>query len=115
VTIARFRVRHEQALAGFLVESLRLCAAAGMVQVGVDGTKLAGNSADKANRTLDRLDAQVAEILREAAETDQREDRARLILDLPQTRDLVRAGEANPVGICLLVHGVMPVPQGSTR
>ena len=34
VTIARFRVRHEQALAGFLVQSLRLCAAAGMVRVG---------------------------------------------------------------------------------
>jgi hypothetical protein len=27
MTIARFRVRHEQALAGFLVESLKLCAA----------------------------------------------------------------------------------------
>jgi hypothetical protein len=34
VTIARFRARHEQALAGFLVESLKLCAPAGMVQVG---------------------------------------------------------------------------------
>jgi transposase len=67
VTIARFRVRHEQALAGFLVQSLRLCGAAGMVNVGVvalDGTKVAGNSADKANRTLDRLDREVAEILR---------------------------------------------------
>src|SRR6266542_6942490 len=77
VTIARFRARHEQALAGFLVQSLRLCAAAGMVQVGVvalDGTKLAGNSADKANRTLDRLDREVAEILRQAADADQRED-----------------------------------------
>src|SRR6266511_314714 len=45
VTIARFRVRHERALAGFLVESLKLCAAAGMVRVGtvaLDGTKLAG-------------------------------------------------------------------------
>src|SRR6266487_3368670 len=31
-TIARFRVRHESALAGFLVESLKLCAAAGMVK-----------------------------------------------------------------------------------
>jgi transposase len=30
VTIARFRVRHQQALAGFLVASLKLCAAAGM-------------------------------------------------------------------------------------
>jgi transposase len=47
VTIARFRVRHESALAGFLVESLKLCAAAGMVRVSTvapDGTKLAGNA-----------------------------------------------------------------------
>jgi len=52
VTIARFRVRQQQALAGFLVESLRLCAAAGMVRVGtiaLDGTKLAANAAEKAN------------------------------------------------------------------
>ena len=77
VTIARFRVRHQQALAGFLVESLKLCAAVGMVRVGtvaLDGTKLAGNAAAKANRTPDRLDAEVAEILRQAAEADQRED-----------------------------------------
>jgi len=55
VTIARFRVRHEQALAGFLVESLRLCAAAGVVRVGVvalDGTKVAANGADRANCTV---------------------------------------------------------------
>ncbi len=78
VTIARFRVRHEHALAGFLVQSLRLCAAAGMVRVGtvaLDGTKLAGNAAEKANRTHDKLEAEVAEILRQAAEADQREDR----------------------------------------
>ena len=44
VTIARFRVRHEQALAGFLVQSLKLCAAAGLVRLGLvalDGTKVA--------------------------------------------------------------------------
>jgi transposase len=78
VTIARFRVRHQPALAGFLVESLKLCAAAGMVSVGtvaLDGTKLAGNAADKANRTLDKIQAEVAEILRQASEVDQREDR----------------------------------------
>src|SRR6266536_2611873 len=57
VTIARFRARHEQALAGFLVASLKLCAAA-----------------DKANRTHAKLEAEVAEILRQAAETDQHED-----------------------------------------
>jgi hypothetical protein len=78
VTIARFRVRHEQALAGFLVESLKLCAAAGMVRVGtaaLDGTKLAANAAGKANRTQEKLEVEVAEILRQAAEADQREDR----------------------------------------
>jgi transposase len=37
VTIARFRVRHGQALAGCLVESLKLCAASGMVRVGTAG------------------------------------------------------------------------------
>jgi transposase len=77
VTIARFRVRHEQALAGFLVQSLKLCAAAGLVRLGVvalDGTKVAANAANTASHTLDKLEAEVAEILRQAAETDQRED-----------------------------------------
>jgi transposase len=78
VTIARFRVRHQQALAGFLVQSLKLCAAAGLVRLGVvalDGTKVAANAADRANRTLAKLQEEVAAILREAAEIDQREDR----------------------------------------
>jgi transposase len=78
VTVARFRARHQQALAGFLVESLKLCAVAGLVRLGVvalDGTKVAANAADRANRTLAKLEDEVAEILREAAETDQREDR----------------------------------------
>jgi transposase len=77
VTIARFRVRHEQALAGFLVASLRLCAEAGLVRLGtvaLDGTKVAANAADKANRTLAKLDEEVAAILRQAAEVDQAED-----------------------------------------
>jgi DDE family transposase/transposase-like protein DUF772 len=77
VTIARFRVRHQQALAGFLVASLKLCAAAGLVRLGVvalDGTKVAANAGDRANRTLAGLEAEVAGILREAAEADQGED-----------------------------------------
>jgi transposase len=79
VTIARFRARHQQALAGFLVQSLRLCAAAGMVKVGtvaLDGTKVAANAANTASHTLDKLEREVAEILRQAAEADQREDLA---------------------------------------
>jgi hypothetical protein len=50
----------------------------GMVRVGtvaLDGTKLAGNATDKANRTQEKLEAEVAEILRQAGETDRREDR----------------------------------------
>jgi transposase len=77
VTIARFRVRHEQALAGFLVQSLRLCAAAGMVKLGtvaLDGTKVAANAANTASHTHDKLEREVAEILRQAAEADQRDD-----------------------------------------
>jgi transposase len=78
VTIARFRVRHQQALAGFLVQSLKLCAAAGLVRLGVialDGTKVAANAADRANRTLAKLEDEVEQILQEAAEVDQAEDR----------------------------------------
>jgi transposase len=78
VTIARFRVRHEQALAGLLVQSLQLCAAAGMVRLGLvalDGTKIEANAAAAANRTYAHLEAQVAELLQQAAATDQAEDR----------------------------------------
>jgi transposase len=78
VTIARFRVRHQQALAGFLVASLKLCAAAGLVRLGLvalDGTKVAANAADRANRTLAKLEDEVVQLLRQAAETDQAEDR----------------------------------------
>jgi transposase len=76
-TVARFRVRHQQALAGFLVQSPRLCAAAGLVRLGVvalDGTKVAANAATTASHTLDKLEREVAEILRQAAEADQAED-----------------------------------------
>jgi len=77
VTIARFRVRHERALAGLLVASLRLCAAAGMVRLGLvalDGTKVAANAAAAANRTHAKLTEQVAELLEQAAQADRTED-----------------------------------------
>jgi transposase len=77
VTFARFRARHEQALAGLLVASLKLCAAVGMVRLGLvalDGTKVEANAAAAANRTHAHLAAQVAELLSQAAEADQAED-----------------------------------------
>jgi transposase len=68
-TIARFRARHETALGGLFSQVLRLLAAEGMVSLGLlslDGTKLAGNAAQKANRTL----PQIEKILAEAAAAD---------------------------------------------
>jgi hypothetical protein len=67
--IAWFRARHEEALGGLFSQVLRLLAAEGMVSLGLlslDGTKLAGNAAQKANRTL----PQIEKILAEAAAAD---------------------------------------------
>ena len=72
-TIARFRARHQEALGGLFTQVLRLLAAEGMVALGtlsLDGTKLAGNAAQKANRTL----PQIEKFLAEAAERDAAED-----------------------------------------
>jgi len=72
-TIARFRARHEKALGGLFSQVLRLLAAEGMVSLGLlslDGTKLPGNAAQKANRTL----PQIEKLLAEAAAADAAED-----------------------------------------
>jgi len=72
-TIARFRAGHERALGGLFSQVLRLLAAEGMVSLGVlslDGTKLAGSAAQKANRTL----PQIEKMLAEAAAADAAED-----------------------------------------
>src|SRR5215207_1225494 len=69
-TIARFRVRHQDALAGLFGEVLRLCAKAGAVSVGViavDGTRVKANAADRANFTYEQL---AREILAEADAID---------------------------------------------
>jgi Transposase domain (DUF772)/Transposase DDE domain len=73
-TIARFRVRHEDALAGLFGQVLGLCAQAGMVSVGViavDGTKLHANASRDANVDYQQL---AQKILEEAAEIDAAED-----------------------------------------
>jgi transposase len=76
-TIARFRERHERALAELFVEVLRLCAEAGLVRVGavaVDGTKVAASASMRANRSYTALGDEVEQLLAEAAEVDARED-----------------------------------------
>jgi transposase len=73
-TIARFRQRHEDALAALFGEVLSLCAQAGLVGVSVvavDGTKVHANASQHSNRDYEQI---AREILAEAAETDRLED-----------------------------------------
>ena len=76
-TIARFRVRHEQALAATFTQVLVLCARAGLVSVGVvalDGSPISGNASPGATRTYAAIREEVDAILEQAAETDAAED-----------------------------------------
>src|SRR5919204_1051862 len=73
-TIARFRQRHEAALAGVFGEVLALCAEAGLVRVGViaiDGTKVHANASERATRDYEQI---AREILAEADAVDAEED-----------------------------------------
>lgn len=77
-TIARFRRRHLEALQGLFVQSLRLCAEAGLVRLGLvalDGTKMAASASLESNRSRAFVDEQVAEMLA-AAEAADRADEA---------------------------------------
>jgi hypothetical protein len=73
-TIARFRQRHESALAELFGVVLALCADAGLAGVevlAVDGTKVHANASERATRDYEQL---AREILREADEIDAAED-----------------------------------------
>lgn len=76
-TIARFRRRHQEALAGLFVDVLQLCHVAGRVRVGrvaLDGTKMKANASLAANRTYESLQREVEKMLAEAEAVDQVED-----------------------------------------
>jgi transposase len=73
-TIARFRVRHTDALAGLFTGILGLCVEAGIATaavVAVDGTKLAADASGHANRDHEEI---AREILAEAGRIDAAED-----------------------------------------
>ena len=73
-TIARFVVRHEQALADLFSEVLRLCDEAGLVKPGmvaVDGTRMAGNANSDATLNFEQI---AREVLAEHKATDEAED-----------------------------------------
>ena len=117
-TIARFRQRHEDAIAELFSGVLGLCAQAGMVEVGViaiDGTKMHANASQHATRDYDQIARQ---ILGEADEVDREEDerhghkrgdelppelatregRERWLRGAKRDLDDQRAAEARPIG-----------------
>jgi transposase len=71
-SIARFRARHLDALAGLFVQALRLCRQAGLVGLGalaLDGTKLRANASrhkamsyDRMGPKADKLEGEIAEL-----------------------------------------------------
>ena len=95
-TIARFRQRHEKALAGLFGEVLVLCAEAGLVEVGViaiDGTKVHANASERATCDYEQI---AREILAEADAVDREEDERfgeRRGDELPRARDARGARE----------------------
>ena len=73
-TIARFRARHEQALAALFGQVLGLCARSGLVSLGVvalDSTKIAANASGMANRSYEQI---AEELLADADRVDRAED-----------------------------------------
>jgi len=73
-TIAEFRRRHELEIGELFDDVLGVCREAGLLSVGViaiDGTKINANASMDQNRSYREL---VGQTLREAEETDRRED-----------------------------------------
>src|ERR671934_742107 len=73
-TLARFVVRHEQAIAGLFGEVLTLCVRSGLAKVGViavDGTKVHANASRNENLDYEQL---AREILEDAKAVDAAED-----------------------------------------
>jgi len=116
-TIARFRVRHEAAIADLFSEVLALCAGSGLVKVGVvavDGTKIAAAATHHATRSYEQI---AREILEDAARIDATEDelfgeargdelpeglrtsgdRRKVLREAKQALDAERAAEAKKV------------------
>jgi transposase len=75
-TLARFRRRHQDAIAALFGQVLGLCVKAGLVDAGlvaIDGTKIEADASFFANRKREQL---AAEILAQAEATDAAEDAA---------------------------------------
>jgi len=83
-TLADFRKRHLEALAGLFTQALLLCAEAGLVKLGhvaIDGTKIKANASKhkamsykRMNETEARLEQEVEALMAAAEKTDTEED-----------------------------------------
>jgi transposase len=76
-TIARFRQEHARGARRLFADVLEICAQAGLAQVGVvavDGTKIAANASRDANRSRERLEAEIAVMFDQAQRVDDDED-----------------------------------------
>src|SRR5207253_8953345 len=83
-SIASFRQTHLQALAGLLMQALRLCEKAGLVKLGhvaIDGTKLKANASKHKAMSYDRMQEkekqlreEVEKLLAQAAQVGVEED-----------------------------------------
>jgi len=76
-TIARFRQDHQPQAAALFTDVLVLCAAAGLVKVGivsVDGTKMGADASRSANRSRSAIEAEVAAMMSEADDVDATQD-----------------------------------------
>ena len=98
-TIARFVVRHEQALADLFGEVLRLCDQAGLVKpalIAIDGTRMAGNANSDSTRDFE----QIARGDRGRAQGDRRGRRSsnsvtRVVMSCPNSCARQRADESS--------------------
>jgi hypothetical protein len=83
-TIAEFRKRHLEALAGLFTQALLLCAKAGLVKLGhvaIDGSKIKANASKhkamsyaRMGETEQRLKAEIDALLKQAEDVDAAED-----------------------------------------
>lgn len=72
-TIARFVVDHEAAMAGLFVSGLRLCSAAGLIDlswVAIDGTKMGADAALRSNRSAEWIRAQVEALIKATKDSE---------------------------------------------
>jgi transposase len=86
-TLARFRRRHQDAIAGLFAQVLGLCVDAGLVDAGVvaiDGTKIAANASFFANRDQEALSAELAEPVAQDATAAARRVAERVLAEAEQ-------------------------------